>query len=158
HFTTNIPATSSGNTTLELQDYFAIDNIKFFCGSTQDNSTNTFELVNTGSVGFNIGRTALNLVKLINNSTTTDKFYALYQSGYNDIPGRILIEERVFSDNIFNMTSSNGRSFSPILSLQNNFTTTAGSTTIVTSNSHGLSNGDFIYISALNTDEIAKDF
>lgn len=158
HFTTNIPATSSGNTTLELQDYFAIDNIKFFCGSTQDNSTNTFELVNDGSVGFNIGGTALNLVKLINNSTTNNKFYALYQSGYNDIPGKILIEERAFSDNIFNMTSSNGRSFSPILSLQNNFTTTAGTTTIITSNGHGLSNDDFIYISAIDENQIKKDF
>lgn len=158
HFTTNIPATSSGNTTLELQDYFAIDNLKLFCGSTQNNNTNTFELVNSGSVGFNIGSTALNLVKLINNSTTNNKFYALYQSGYNDLPGKILIEERVFSDNIFNMTSSNGRSFSPILSLQNNFTTTAGATTIITSDNHGLSNGDFIYISAIDTDEIPKDF
>jgi hypothetical protein len=146
NITLSIDTTINSTEDLEFQDYVAISDQMFFCGSIQDFETNTFLLENSGSVGFNIGRTALNFVQLVNNSDSNDDYYAYYQSGFNDKPGMILIEERTFSEKIFNVTSSNGRSFNPILPIRNNFTTSDGTVTTIHSPDHGLLFDQRLYI------------
>ena len=78
-------------------------------------SSGHFALASSGTPASKITDTALSLVKLINRSTGNTNLYAYYLSGVDDLPGKILIEERDIGGTQFTATSSRGAAWSPNL-------------------------------------------
>lgn len=75
---------------------------------------NQFKLYTSGTTAENIRDTALALVTLVN-SDATNFLYATYLSGYNDLPGKILLEARDLTNTVFSIISARGGAFSPTL-------------------------------------------
>lgn len=67
-----------------------------------------FEVVTTGTVEENIRDTTQNLVEVINRNPSNTVMYAYYTSGFNDIQGTFILQNRVISEAAptFTMTSS----------------------------------------------------
>lgn len=63
----------------------------------------------------NIDLTARSLVRVINRYTANTTVYALYASGFGDLPGQILIFERVMGGTAFTLTTSRTTCWSPVL-------------------------------------------
>ncbi len=74
-----------------------------------------FKVDTSGTIAQNIDATARNLVGAINQDPGNTEFYAYYVSGFNQLPGQILIKARDLSHGIFSAISSRGGAFSPIL-------------------------------------------
>lgn len=77
-----------------------------------------FELFAGGTPAENIEDTCFSLIRVINRNTTNTTVYAHYLSGYADLPGKILIEERGTGGSSFAATASSvgvGDLFSPSL-------------------------------------------
>ncbi len=74
-----------------------------------------FKIDTSGTAAQNIDSTARSLVRAINRYSGNTLVYAYYISGYQDLPGQILIEERVFGGAAFVATSSRGGAFSPTI-------------------------------------------
>jgi hypothetical protein len=110
--------------------------------ASNDFTMRQFKVVTGGSVSANIDATARNLVSAINQDSTNTEFYAYYVSGFNQLPGQILIAARNLSHGIFYAISSRTTAWSPTLP-------TSG-TSYPSSNNQVL-NG--IYISKLNQPE-----
>lgn len=101
-----------------------------------------FKVDATGTVAQNIDATARNLVGAINRDPANNEFYAYYVSGFNQLPGQILIKARNLSHAAFTSISSRGGAFSPVIP--------AAGVTYISSNNTVL-NG--IYVSKLNQPE-----
>lgn len=74
-----------------------------------------FEVVTAGSIAQNIDATARNFVTVFNQELGNNEFYAYYVSGFNQLPGQILIKARDLSHGVFYATSSRGGAFSPTI-------------------------------------------
>lgn len=104
-----------------------------------------FAVVTGGTVSTNIDSTARNLVSAINRDPNNSEFYAYYVSGFDQLPGQILIKARNLSHAVFYALSSRTGTpgpFSPSIP-------TSG-TTYPSSNNEVL-NG--VYISKINQPE-----
>lgn len=113
--------------------------------ATNDFTNREFAVVTGGTVSANIDSTARNLVSAINRDTANTEFYAYYVSGFNQLPGQILIKARNLSHAIFyGLSSRTGTPgpFSPSL---------PSSGTSYPSSNNEVVNG--IYISKLNQPE-----
>lgn len=146
-------ATATATVSVEFQDRFTIGLVDYWAGSTQTVATNTFLVDGTGTPGQNINNTALNLLQIINTSSSNTTLYGYYTSGVEDLPGQMLFEERTIGGATFFATSTAGTSFSPplpdkVLIVSN---TLANPTIITTTNAHGLTSGDIIQIFSSNS-------
>lgn len=111
------------------------------------------------SVGQSIEETARSLVSVINQDVNSP-VNAFYLSGANDLPGQILLENRNLEDKPFYVAVRNtgtigddiGGEFSPNLPVINDTVSlsSVGDETVVTSASHGLLEGDLVYVYAPN--------
>ena len=63
----------------------------------------------------NIDATAKSLIRVINGNVGTVGVYAYYLSGFNDLPGKILIEERGIGGAAYVAISSRGGAFNPAI-------------------------------------------
>lgn len=103
---------ASGDTiTINGQAYLA-DN------TTEDPTLNPpkFKVTTSGTPSQNIRDTALSLVRVINRATVNTAIYAFYQSGYSELPGKILLEKRNLGGSSFAATASaHGSAFDPTL-------------------------------------------
>ena len=93
-------------------DTITIDSIVFTAKSTETAASGYFKLHTSGSASQNIADTAKSLVNVINqySSSTT---YAYYLSSGDDLPGKILIEERVIGGGEFAVNASDSSYWSP---------------------------------------------
>jgi hypothetical protein len=89
--------------------------INYYAGSAEDTATNTFLLENGLTPAENINATALSIVSVVNRSASTTSVYAYYLSGFEDLPGQILFEERGIGGSEFSVKSTKGSSFNPVL-------------------------------------------
>ena len=78
-------------------------------------ANNEFIVNFTGTPAENIALTVRDLIRAINESSTNTEVYAYYLSGYEDLPGKFLLEERGLGGDTFYASSSDGDSFDPIL-------------------------------------------
>jgi hypothetical protein len=145
--TKNSTATHLANP-IETQDRFSIGEVDYWAGSTQTAATNTFLVDSSGTPGQNIAATAINLVAIINTSSSNTLIYAYYLSAVDDLPGQILFEERAIGGSAFFANSTFGESFSPPLPDKQLISTisVANPTVITTPAAHGLSTGDIIQV------------
>lgn len=109
-------AVGSGN--LSAGDIITIDGQAYEAhASTEDATASppTFVVSTGGSASQNIEDTANSLVRVIN-QTSASNVYALYVSGYNELPGKILLEDRDFGGASWAVViDAHGSSFSPTL-------------------------------------------
>lgn len=143
-----VNATATGTESLEFQDRFTIGNVDYWAGSIKDVGTNTFLVDNSGTPGQNINATALNLLEIVNKSTSNTNIYGYYTSGVEDLPGQMLFEERSVGGSSFFATSTSGTSFSPPLPDKQIIlsTSVANPTVVTTVLPHGLTTGEIIQI------------
>lgn len=149
---TNAATVSDTNVTIEFQDRFTVNLMDYWGGSATDQSSNTFKVFTTGTPASNIDNTSLELIEVINQDSGNTTVYAYYLSGYNDLPGQILIEERTVGGAQFYLTSTYGQSFAPALPERNTITSISiADPTVITSVDHQLTTGDNITIYDTNS-------
>jgi hypothetical protein len=100
---------------IQINDTIIINGITFTGKASQANASQQFAVVTSGTVAQNIDTTARNLIQCINANAATTHAYAIYLSGYNDLPGLIELQAVTLSVAKFYVTSSRGGAFSPIL-------------------------------------------
>lgn len=106
---------SAGAPGLQLADTITIGGIVYTAGNAELPAVGQFLLSLAGTPAENIETTALSLVRVINTYASNTGVYAYYLSGYNDLPGKMLIEERSIGGASFAVISSRGNAWSPQL-------------------------------------------
>ncbi len=122
-------------------------------GQGEKVSTREVLLSTSSSPATAVTDTANSLVRCVNQSST-ETLYGYYLSSSIDVPGKMNFESRELDEEAFyavtngtDATDSFGYSFNPILSPTNSITSVSvANPTVITSASHGLSDGDQILI------------
>jgi hypothetical protein len=87
-----------------------------YTGAVAENAATGAFLVSTGGTpAENIEATAQSLVRVVNKYASNTAYYAYYLSGFDDLPGRMLIEERVLGGSTIAAISSRGGAYNPEL-------------------------------------------
>jgi len=97
---------------VQTDDTISIGGVTYTAKGTESIASAHFLLTTSGSASQNIADTARSLVKVINRHTNST-VYAYYLSGPNDLPGKILLEERSIGGSAFVITASRATSWSP---------------------------------------------
>lgn len=100
---------------IQVDDTITIDGTVYTGKATELVSSNHFLVDTSGTASQNIDTTALSLIKVINQSTSNTTVYAYYLSGFDDIPGSIMFEERAIGGSSFPVISSRATCWSPKL-------------------------------------------
>ena len=96
----------SGASGLAITDTITIDGMVFTGRAATTVASREFKVTTAGSVSQNIDETARALVKVINQFSGNTSIYAYYVTGYNDLPGQILLEKRIITGGAFNVSIS----------------------------------------------------
>jgi hypothetical protein len=145
-------ATASGTVSLEFQDGITIAGVDYWAGSSMNIATNQFKVETSLTPAENIAETSLYLIEVINRSNSNNTVYAYYISGEEDVPGKILLEERSIGGSAFHVSSTYRAGFSPNLPEKRPITNIAvGNPTVITSSNHGLVNNEEIVIFGSNS-------
>ena len=100
---------------VQIGDILTVNGIVFTGASSQNDGAKQFAIVTGGTVASNIDQTARNIIQCLNANAATTNVYAIYLSGYNDLPGLIELQAVTLSQAAFVITSSRGAAFSPAL-------------------------------------------
>ena len=99
-------------------DTITIAGTTYTAETAEDASAGEFEIFTGGTPAENIEDTAKSLVRVINRYATNTTVYAYYVSGFAELPGQILIENRDINGSQFSVTASStsvGDKFDPEL-------------------------------------------
>lgn len=91
---------------LVADDTITIDGDVYTAKASETIASGYFKVTTSGSAAQNIEDTAKSLVKVINQYSTNTSIYAYYLSGYQDLPGQILLEKRVVDETQFTVSVS----------------------------------------------------
>lgn len=131
---------------LQVNDVIQIAGIKYTGKATETVANAEFAVSTAASAASRIQETAQSLVKVINQHTSNTLVYAYYLSGPNDLPGKILIEERSLGGSefaaIFKPVVSTANPFAPQLGKTQSITSVDTGTDTLTVTAHGYSNND----------------
>ncbi len=97
---------------IQANDTIGIGGITYTAKASETASSGEFAVVTGGSVAQNIRDTALSLVRVINQYSSS-VVYAYYLSGTNDLPGKILLEERGIGGASFAIVTSRATCWNP---------------------------------------------
>jgi len=100
---------------VQVNDTITIGGVTYTGKAAEDVLNDEFLVYTAGTPSQNIDTTALSLIKVINQSSSNTLVYAYYLSGFEDIPGAILIEERGIAGSSFALTSSRSTCWNPRL-------------------------------------------
>lgn len=98
---------------IQVGDTITINGVVFTGASSQNNASQEFEVITGGTVAEDIDDTSRALIACINANASTTDVYAIYLSGYNDLPGFIELQAVGFDVATFYVTSDRGSAFSP---------------------------------------------
>jgi len=98
---------------IENDDYIEIDGVTYTAKASETVASGEFKLYSTGDAFDDVANTAKSLVNVINGYSSNASVYAYYVSGYDDAPGRILLEARNVEDDAFTVTSSDNSAWIP---------------------------------------------
>lgn len=107
----NIKLVAVSGTGLALNDTITINSMVFTAKNAENIASREFLLSTGGSAAQNIADTAQSLVKVINQYSSNTTIYAYYISGYQDLPGQILLVKRTLDDTSFAVSTSNSVAF-----------------------------------------------
>lgn len=110
-----ITLVSVDGTGLVVDDTITIAGVTYTAKASENAAAAQFLVELGGTPADNIEATALSLVRVINQYSGNTLVYAYYVSGYNDLPGRIVVEERSIGGSSFAMVSSRGNAWNPVL-------------------------------------------
>ena len=100
---------------VQINDTITVNGVTFTAKATQVNASQQFAVYTSGTVAQNIDTTARNLIQCINANAATTNVYAIYLSGYGDLPGLIELQSVNIYFSVFYVTASRGGSFYPAL-------------------------------------------
>lgn len=100
---------------INIGDTITIAGTTYTGAAAENAALDQFFVDQSGTPAENIDATARSLVNVINKSTTNTSVYAHYITGFEELPGQMLIEERGFGGDEYYLTSSNGDAFDPVL-------------------------------------------
>lgn len=103
-----------GTNGLAADDTVTIGGITYTAKASETVASGQFKVTTGLTAGQNIRDTALSLVRVINRRATST-VYAYYLSGPDDLPGKILLEERSIGGSSFAVTSSRTTCWNPTL-------------------------------------------
>lgn len=111
---------SAGSYDITACDQIFINYVPYVGGPTEINGTKfaQFKVETSFTPAENIALTAKSFIKLFNKANYNNNIYAYYLSGYNDLPGKILLEASTELSGVFSsfpIQSTNANSFSPAL-------------------------------------------
>lgn len=106
---------TGGSLGLQLDDTITIAGVVYTAKATEDAANGYFQLFTLGTPGTNIENTARSLEKIINLTPSNNSVYAYYASNYNEVPGKLLIEEREINSGQFSVNSSRPDVWNPVL-------------------------------------------
>ena len=102
----SIKLLSAGGTGLVADDTITINSVVFTAKASETIASGYFKVSTGGSASQNISDTAQSLVKVINQYASNTAIYAYYVSGYQDLPGQILLMQRSLGTSSFAVTVS----------------------------------------------------
>ncbi len=144
-------ATATASVAVQFQDGISFGTRSYWAGSTTSYTTDQFTAQIGLSPGQNINETALNLIDVINRSTS-GPVYGYYESGTDDLPGVFRIEERELGGDALIVSSTLSTCWSPALNKQRLISSnTVANPTVITSPLHGLTTGNSIQIYGSNS-------
>lgn len=109
-------ATATASTVaIEFQDVVTLAGVSYFAASATVTADNEFKIETSLTPAENIAQTSLELVKVINQNPHNTSVYAYYLSGYNELPGKFILEERDVGASTYYATSNQGGAFNPEL-------------------------------------------
>ncbi len=111
----NITMISVGGTGIVNNDTITLGGVVYTGKAAETAATGEFLVSTGGTPAQNIDTTARSLVRVVNKYASNTTVYAYYLTGYADLPGQILIEERGLGASTFVAISSRGSAFSPPL-------------------------------------------
>lgn len=97
----SIKLLSAGGTGLVNDDTITIDGVVFTGKGSETIGSGFFKVFTSGSAAQNISDTAQSLVKVINQYSSNTTVYAYYVSGFQDLPGQILLMKRTLGGTSF---------------------------------------------------------
>jgi hypothetical protein len=100
---------------IQSGDTIVINGVTFTGEATQNNAAQQFAVYTGGTISVNIDTTARNLIQCINANSGTTNVYAIYLSGYGNLPGFIELQAVNLYTSAFYATSSRGGAFSPVI-------------------------------------------
>jgi hypothetical protein len=106
---------SVGGAGLAVNDTITIGGVVYTGKAAETAASGEFKVETGLTPAENIDVTAQSLVRVINLYASNTAYYAYYLSGYGDLPGKILIEERTIGGASFAIISSKGGAFNPTL-------------------------------------------
>lgn len=119
----NVPGTSAtmsanatGNQTgitITFRDRLTLDGVDYWAAAAESVANYEFEVASTGDLADDIENACLSLIRVINQNA--DNVYGYYLSNFEDLPGKLLIEDRTLGGSVWYATSSKGDSFNPVL-------------------------------------------
>lgn len=109
----------NGTNGIEVNDTITVAGTTFTAKLVENIAAKEFKLYAQGSPAQNIADTAQSLIRVVNRTTSpVPSVNAIYLSGFNDLPGRIFFEERVFGGGTYYATANSvsaGTAYSPAL-------------------------------------------
>jgi hypothetical protein len=135
-----------GSSGIASGDRISIGGVVYSGAASETVANGEFAVVTGGSASQNIRDTALSLVRVINqySSSTVSAYYV---SGVDDLPGKILIEAQSLGTNAFYIGSTKTSCWSPTPGAAATFSSVNTSTEVITTSaSHNLSDGDAVVV------------
>lgn len=112
--TMSASATASNvGVTLTMNDRLTLDGVDYWAASAESVGDYEFAVASTGDLADDIENACLSLIRVINQNA--DNVYGFYLSNFDDLPGKLLIEDRTLGGSVWYATSSKGSSFNPVL-------------------------------------------
>lgn len=119
-------------------------------------ATPRFVISGSGTVSVAVDETARSIVRTINQASGNTTWYAHYESGYDDVVGKMLITTRDLGEAQFFLnvnSTATGSQFSPPIPITSPVSTCAdngsGLVRVTTTAAHGLSDGDGVNITGI---------
>lgn len=103
---TQVNLLAVGGSGLVANDTITINGMVFTAKASTTVANREFAVVTSGSAAQNVDDTARQLVKVVNQYASNTTIYAYYVTGYADLPGQIVFEERALSSTAFTVSVS----------------------------------------------------
>ena len=109
-----VDSTGANAAALTTGDTITLNGVTYTAGATEDATIDQFRLYATADFLVDLDLTARSIVNVVNKSASNTELWAFYDSGEEDLPGKLRFVERDFGDSgVFTMSSDRPNAWSP---------------------------------------------